>query len=121
MYKFITIRELYLAYLIYFDILVLFKIFKIIELILFPTLQIKNYTSVLSKLSITEKDRKLLKYRLSQRNDLVIKNIDQNKSSIGFNIKHNSVAPTHIFLIINMKIICRIKRMGKTVYNRMRL
>ena len=41
---------------------------------------------------ITEKDRKLLKYRLSQRNDIVIKDSDQNKSLIGLNIKHNSVA-----------------------------
>ena len=45
----------------------------------------------------TEKDRKLLKYRLSQRNDIVIKDSDQNKSLIGLNIKHDSVAPSHIF------------------------
>ena len=45
----------------------------------------------------TENDRKLLKYRLSQRNDIVIKDSDRSKSSIGLNIKHNSVAPSHIF------------------------
>ena len=45
----------------------------------------------------TEKDRKLFKYRLSQRNDIVIKDSDQNKSLIGLNIKYNSVAPSHIF------------------------
>ena len=83
MYKLISIIELYLAFLIYSDILVLFKIFKMVEFIMFPTLQIKNYTSVIFKLMITEKDRKLLKYRLSQRNDIVIKDSDQNKSSIG--------------------------------------
>ena len=69
----------------------------------------------------TEKDRKLLKYRISQRNDIVIKDSDLNKSSIGLNIKHNSVAPSHVFKIINMKEFTRLREWGKPVYNKMRL